>query len=50
MIKYLFCIGMIWRHPWLALMHVLDKRYETSAWYNQAGRAWMLDFTWAPKQ
>ncbi|QYR52643.1 TonB-dependent receptor domain-containing protein [Lysobacter soyae] len=30
--------------------NVLDKRYETSAWYNQAGRAWMLDFTWAPKQ
>lgn len=28
--------------------NVLDKHYETSAWYNQAGRAWMLDFTWAP--
>lgn len=29
--------------------NVLDKKYETSAWYNQAGRAWMIDFTWAPK-
>lgn len=28
--------------------NVFDKKYETSAWYNQAGRGWMLDFTWAP--
>jgi hypothetical protein len=30
---------MIWRHPWLALMHVVDKRYVAPPKPSAAARA-----------
>lgn len=43
-----------WRfHPaWTvqaALVNAFDKRYETSAYYPQAGREWQLSLRWQPK-
>lgn len=31
------------------VINAFDKRYETSAWYNQPGREWRLTLRWQPK-
>jgi vitamin B12 transporter len=31
------------------VVNALDRRYETSAWYNQPGREYTLSLRWQPE-